>query len=111
MLINEAYAQNAGAAAPGGDMTTLLLMVAMFAVFYFLMIRPQMKRAKELKTLLEGLQKGDEIVTSGGQVGRITKVGGNYVVLEIADNVEVIVQKVAVQTLLPKGTMKSVEKE
>jgi preprotein translocase subunit YajC len=84
-----------------------LLIGAMFAVMYFLMIRPQMKRAKEHKALIEGLQKGDEVVTAGGVLGRISKVGEGYVGVEIAPNVEIQVQRAAVQTVLPKGTIKN----
>jgi preprotein translocase subunit YajC len=106
MLINEAWAQ-APAAAPGGGMESIFLIVAMFAVLYFLMIRPQMKRAKEHKTMVEGLQKGDEVVTAGGVLGRISKVGDVHLSLEIAPNVEIQIQRSAVQTVLPKGTLKS----
>jgi preprotein translocase subunit YajC len=77
-------------------------------LLYFMMIRPQMKRAKEHKAMTEALAKGDEVVTSGGLLGRITKVADAYITLEIANNTEIVVQKAAVQTLLPKGTMKSV---
>lgn len=90
---------------------SLLPLVAVFIIFYFLMIRPQMKRAKELKAMVDALQKGDEVVTAGGELGRVTKVSGSYVTLEIATNVEVLVQKATIQTLLPKGTMKGIEKE
>jgi preprotein translocase subunit YajC len=79
----------------------------MFVLLYFLMIRPQMKRSKEHKTMTEGLQKGDEVITAGGLLGRITKVGDPYVAVEIAPDTEIQVQKSAVQTLLPKGTIKS----
>lgn len=108
MLIGNAYAQ-APAAAPGGGFEVTLMMVAIFAVFYFLMIRPQVKRAKDHKKLLEGLQKGDEVVTAGGEVGRVVKVGESYVTVEIAENVNVLVHKPSVTTLLPKGTIKSIE--
>jgi len=81
----------------------------MFVLLYFLMIRPQMKRAKEHKTMVEALQKGDEVITAGGVLGRISKVSEAYVSVEIAPNTEVSVQKVAVQTLLPKGTIKSIQ--
>jgi preprotein translocase subunit YajC len=79
----------------------------MFVVLYFLMIRPQMKRQKEQKSMMEALSKGDEIVTAGGIVGKITKVTDGYVVLEVSDGNEMLVQKAAVATLLPKGTIKS----
>jgi preprotein translocase subunit YajC len=81
----------------------------MFVLLYFLMIRPQMKRAKETKQMIEALQKGDEVVTAGGMVGRITKMGDAYLSLEIAPNIEINVQKAAVQVLLPKGTIKTLQ--
>ena len=108
MLINAAWAQGSGAATPGGGYESLILIVLMFGVLYFLMIRPQMKRAKEHKTLLEALQKGDEVVAAGGMLGRISKINENYVTLEIADKVEVQVQRPAVQLVLPKGTIKNI---
>ncbi len=108
MLIGNAYAQAAPAPA-GGGMEMTIMMVLIFVVFYFLMIRPQVKRAKEHKKMIEALQKGDEVITAGGTVGRVIKVGDTYVTVEIADNVNILVQKPAVQTLLPKGTMKSIE--
>ena len=104
MIISSAFAQ--GAAAPGFD-TTMIMVIGMFVLMYFLMIRPQMKRAKEHKSMTETLQKGDEVITAGGVVGRIIKVGEAYISLEIAPETEVHVQKTAVQTLLPKGTIKS----
>lgn len=88
-------------------MDGIILMVGMFVLLWFMMIRPQMKRAKEQRQMLEALQKGDEVVTAGGVLGRVTKVAEAYVTLEIADKVEITVQKAAVQTLLPKGTMKA----
>jgi preprotein translocase subunit YajC len=106
MFVSEAWAQVSGGAA-GGGYESILLIGAMFAVMYFLMIRPQMKRAKEHKALIEGLQKGDEVVTAGGVLGRISKVGEGYVGVEIAPNVEIQVQRAAVQTVLPKGTIKN----
>jgi preprotein translocase subunit YajC len=109
MLINPAWAQGSGAAALGGGYESLILIVLMFGVLYFLMIRPQMKRAKEHKTLLEALQKGDEVVAAGGMLGRISKINENYVTLEIADNVEVRIQRPAVQLVLPKGTIKNIQ--
>lgn len=106
MFMSEAWAQAAGGVA-GGGFESIFLIVAMFAVLYFLMIRPQMKRAKEHKALIEALQKGDEVIAAGGMLGRISKVGEGYVSLEIAPNVEVQVQRAAVQTVLPKGTLKN----
>ena len=86
-----------------------IMMVLMFGVLYFFMIRPQMKRAKEQKQMIEGLQKGDEVITAGGVVGKITKIGDAYLSLEIAPSTEIHVQRSAVQMLLPKGTIKSIQ--
>lgn len=108
MWINSAYAQGAGAGAQGDGMMSLIMIVLMFGVLYFLMIRPQMKRAKEHKSMLDALQKGDEVVTSGGVLGRITKIGENYVSVEIANNIEIQVQRPAIQLVLPKGTIKNI---
>ena len=108
MLISEAWAQSAGGA-QGGGLESMLLIVLMFVVLYFLMIRPQMKRAKEHKAMIEALQKGDEIVTAGGVLGRVTKLNENYITLEIANNVEIQVQRPSVQVILPKGTIKNIE--
>jgi preprotein translocase subunit YajC len=108
MLINSAWAQGSGAA-PGGGLESMLLIVLMFVVLYFLMIRPQMKRAKEHKQLVEALQKGDEVITAGGVVGRISKVGERYITLEIADNVQIHVQRPSVQGVLPKGSLKDLD--
>ena len=108
MLISPAFAQ---APATGGDagLMTFLPIILMFVLLYFLMIRPQMKRAKEHKTMVDALQKGDEVITGGGMLGRITKVGDAYVTLEITAGTEVSLQKAAIQTLLPKGTLKSAQ--
>jgi preprotein translocase subunit YajC len=106
MFIASAYAQGAGAP-QGSGLMGFAPLVLIFVVFYFMLIRPQMKRSKEMKAMLDALQKGDEVVTSGGVLGRVVKVGENYVTIEIAANVEVQAQKTAVQTVLPKGTIKS----
>lgn len=106
MLISQAWAQASGGGA-GTDMLGLLPIVLMFVVLYFLMIRPQMKRAKEHKAMIEALQKGDEIVTAGGVVGRVVKINENYVSLQVAENVEIMVQRPSVQVVLPKGTIKA----
>lgn len=111
MLISEAFAQAAAPAQQGADLMSLLPLIAIFIVFYLLLIRPQAKRAKEQKLMIEALQKGDEVATSAGILGRVNKVSGNYVTLQIAENVQVTIQKSAVQTLLPKGTLNSIEKE
>ena len=108
MIISDAFAQAAPAGGDAGFMG-LLPIVLMFVLLYFLMIRPQMKRAKEHKQMVEALQKGDEVLTAGGVVGRITVMGDAYVSLEIAPGIEISVQRSAVQTLLPKGTMKSLK--
>jgi preprotein translocase subunit YajC len=106
LLISPAYAQ-AAPSAPGGDLMAFLPMIAIFVVFYFLLIRPQQKRAKEQKTMLEALQKGDEVVTAGGVVGRIAKLSEQYATVEVAPNVEISVQRSAIAQLLPKGTIKA----
>ena len=107
MLISTAYAQTAASSSTGGGYEQILMMVAMFVALYFIMVRPQMKRAKEHKALVEALSKGDEVVTQGGIAGRISKVGDSFVAVEIAPNVEVQVQKPAIQLVLPKGSLKS----
>ncbi len=107
MLIANAYAQGAEAAGPLGSLTGLLPIILMFIVLWFLMIRPQMKRAKEQKAMLSALAKGDEVVFAAGIIGRIAKVGESYLTIELADNVAITVQKSAVGAILPKGTMKT----
>jgi preprotein translocase subunit YajC len=104
VFISNAYAAGS-AAAP--DWTSFLPLIVIFVLFWFMLIRPQMKQAKEHRKMLEALQKGDEVATSGGLAGRITKVGDSFIGLEIAPDVTVQVQKHTVQTLLPKGTLKS----
>ena len=106
MFITNAYAQAPGGF-PGGDLMTFLPMIAIFVVFYFLLIRPQQKRAKETRAMLDALQKGDEVVTAGGVVGRISKLDAQYASVEIAPNVEISVQRAAIAQLLPKGTIKA----
>jgi len=112
-FISDALAQTAPAAQGSeGAWTSIVFMVLIFAVFYFLLIRPQVKRQKEHKAMVEALNKGDEVMTAGGIIGKITEMGDQYVTLQIAavdgKAVEVAMQRSAVQTLLPKGTMKSV---
>jgi len=89
------------------DIMSLLPLILMFVLLYFLLLRPQMRRAKEQKQMIASLAKGDEVITAGGVLGRVTKVSDNYVSVEIAPNVEITVQKSSVQTLLPKGTLKN----
>lgn len=112
MLISNAYAQAAGAAAdPSGGLMGMLPIVLMFVVLWFVMIRPQMKKAKEQQKMVSELAKGDEVITQGGITGRIAKVGENYLSLEVAEGkdgpVVITVQKNAVGALLPKGTLKN----
>ncbi len=113
-LISNAYAQSAAPADPMGGLMGMLPIILMFIVLWFVMIRPQMKKAKEHQKMVSELTKGDEVVTQGGMVGRISKVGENYLHLEVSNldggkeaPVEVTVQKIAVGALLPKGTIKS----
>jgi preprotein translocase subunit YajC len=104
-MISVAFAQSPGGQG-GMDLFSLLPLILMFVLLYFLLLRPQMKRAKDHRQMLSGLQKGDEVVTAGGTLGRITNVGESYVKMEVAPDVEITVQKPSVQTLLPKGTIK-----
>ncbi len=109
MIISSAFAQGTAQQDMGIMGNPLILIIVMLAAMYFLMIRPQMKRAKEQKQMIESLQKGDEVITAGGVLGRITKLGDAYVSLEIAPETEISVQRSAVQTILPKGTLKSIQ--
>ncbi len=109
MFISTAYAQTAPAAAPGGAESTLLSLlplVLMFVVLYFIMIRPQMKKQKEHKAMIDALAKGDEVIIAGGVMGRIAKLGDSYLHVEVANGVELQVQRPAVIQVLPKGTFK-----
>ena len=107
-MIGTAFAQSGASAGSGDTLMGLLPIILMFVVLYFLMIRPQMKKAKEHKTMLEALAKGDEVVAVG-ILGRIERITDNYLALEIAPNVVIQVQKQAVTQLLPKGTMKGAQ--
>ena len=108
-MIGTAFAQAAGASPQGGDaLMNMLPFILMFGIMYFIMIRPQMKKAKEHKTMLEALQKGDEVIAAG-IIGKIAKITDNYVSLEVAPNVTIQVQRGAVTTLLPKGTVKDAQ--
>ncbi len=104
-LIPNAWA--AGAPAQGNPLMEMLPLLILFVVFYLFLIRPQMKKAKEQKQMIEALQKGDEVITSGGLLGRITTLGDNFLVLELGKGLEVKVQRQAVSTVLPKGTLKT----
>ena len=108
MFISPAFAQAAPAGGSGPGYEQFIIIIGMFALLYFLMIRPQMKRAKEHRQMTEALQKGDEVVTTGGILGKITQIGEAYISIQIAPDTEVQVQRTAVQTLLPKGTIKSI---
>jgi preprotein translocase subunit YajC len=107
VFISSAFAQAPASGGGGDPMSLTIIMILMFVVLWFIMVRPQMKRAKEHKALVEALQKGDEVIAAGGMVGRVTKIADAYVTLEIAENIEIVVQRQAVQTVLPKGTLKS----
>ncbi len=102
MFISNAYAASGAAT----DVMSFLPLVVIFVLFYFMIIRPQMKAAKDQRAMISALQKGDEIITSGGIVGKVTKVTDDFVTVEIAANTEVTVQKQAIQSALPKGTIK-----
>lgn len=106
-LISSAYAQTASQAAPPNPLLSFLPLLVLFAVFYFMLIRPQMKRSKEQRAMVAALAKGDEVVTSGGVLGRIDEVGDAYVSVEVAPTVSMKVQKQAITMILPKGTLKS----
>ena len=103
-FIASAYAQDA---APQGGLLSFLPLIVIFVVFYFLLIRPQMKRAKEHRQLVSALAVGDEVVTTGGLLGKVTNVTDSFITLEVADNVKVKLQKHAVSSVMPKGTIKS----
>ena len=105
-LIPEAMAQSAGGS-PGGQFAPLLMMVVFIGIFYFLLIRPQQKKAKEHQSMVSRLSVGDEVVTGGGMLGKIIEVGDSFITLEIAEGVRVKVQKFQVTSQMPKGTLKS----
>jgi len=106
VFISSAYAQAASGGDTSSTMLSLLPLVLMFVVLYFVMIRPQMKRQKEHKAMVEALAKGDEVVTAGGFLGKVSKIGETYIGVELADGVEVQMQRSAVIQVLPKGTVK-----
>jgi preprotein translocase subunit YajC len=106
-LISSANAQAAGAAPAGNPLLQMLPLVLIFVVFYFLLIRPQAKRAKEHKAMVAALGVGDEVVTSGGILGKITETGEQFLTIEIASGVQVKVQRHTVTNVVPKGTLKS----
>ena len=110
MFISEAHAQTAPAAtaseSPLSGLTSMLPLVLMFVVLYFVMIRPQMRRQKEAKAMIEALAKGDEVVTAGGMVGKVSRLGESFLHVEIANGVEIQIQRTSVVQVLPKGTVK-----
>ena len=106
VLIPAAHAQAAGAA-PAAPMSTLLFPIILIAIMYFLMIRPQMKRQKDHRAMLEKLAKGDEVITSGGIAGTVSDLGESFITVEVANGVQLRVQKAAIASVLPKGTLKS----
>ena len=106
MFISSAYAQAAGAADTQSQLMGMLPLVLMFVVLYFVLIRPQMKKAKEHKAMVEALAKGDEVIMGGGMLGKIAKLGETYLSVEVASGVEVQIQRAAVIQVLPKGTIK-----
>ena len=110
MFISTAFAQTAPVAAAGGDMQSSLMsmlpLILMFVVLYFVMIRPQMKKQKDHKSMIDAISKGDEVVTAGGVLGKISKIGDNYLGLEVANGVELQIQRSAVVQVLPKGSIK-----
>lgn len=107
-FISAAYADTAAGAPPGGEYMQFILLAGFLVIFYLMIWRPQAKRAKEHRNLVGGLQKGDEVVTSGGIVGKVTKVTDDFLVIEASDTVELKIQKSAVIAALPKGTLKAI---
>lgn len=107
LFISNAYAESAAPVPQGGGFLDFLPLIALLAVFYFLIMRPQQKRAKEHQAMITALQKGDEVATAGGVLGKVAKVGEESIEVTIAENVVVQVQKQAIQNVLPKGTIKS----
>ncbi len=112
-FISQAYAEGGAAAGQQGSdpMMSMLFFVGMIVIFYFLLIRPQQKRAKEHRKMVEAIGKGDEVVTNGGILGKIVELSDQYMTVEIADNVQIKVQRSAVSTVLPKGSLKAADKD
>jgi preprotein translocase subunit YajC len=108
LLIASAHAQTEGAPPAGGELFQILFLVGLFVLFYFIAIRPQRKRQKEHQQLVAALSKGDEVVTSSGILGKVTGLDDNYMVLNVANNVDMKFQRVHVHAVLPKGTLKSI---
>jgi preprotein translocase subunit YajC len=109
-FVSNAYAETTAPAAQQGSGFSLIIMFAVFFVLiYFTILRPQNKRAKEQQTLMNSISKGDEVITAGGLLGRITKITDQYITLTIANNVDIVMQKSSIVSVLPKGTLKSIE--
>ena len=107
-FIASAHAQTGGQPAQGGEMFQIVFLIGLFVLFYFIAIRPQRKRQKEHAEMVSGLNKGDEVITSSGILGKITRLEDNFVVLQVADNVELKFQRSYIGAVLPKGTLKSI---
>ena len=111
-FINNAYAETPGSLVPspqGGGMSFVIMLVIFFLFMYFFILRPQSKRAKEQQKLLNSLAKGDEVVTAGGLLGRISKISEQYVALSVTNNTDILIQKSSIVNVLPKGTLKTIE--
>jgi len=109
MFIANAYAQGAGGQPAGGELFQIGFLVVLFGLFYFIAIRPQRKRQKEHQEMISALSKGDEVITSSGMLGKITGLDDNYVTLQVAGDVSLKFQRVHVNAVLPKGTLKSID--
>jgi preprotein translocase subunit YajC len=110
MFISNAYADTvSGAPQQGGGLSFIMMFVVFFVFLYFVILRPQNKRAKEQQSLLSSLAKGDEVITAGGLLGRVTKISDQYITVGIANNVDIVMQKTSVVSVLPKGTLKTIE--
>lgn len=108
LFIAEAMAQTEAAPAPGGDWGMLIMMGGLFAIMYFMLIRPQQKRQKEHQKLIEGIGKGDEVVMTSGMLGKVIEVGEVYMTVDVGSDVQLKFQKAAVHAVLPKGTIKAI---
>lgn len=108
LFVASAHAQEAGASPPGGDLFQIAFLIGLFVLFYFIAIRPQRKRQKEHTEMVSALAKGDEVVTSSGILGKITTLDDNYIVLSVAEKVDLKFQRVHIHAVLPKGTLKSI---
>jgi preprotein translocase subunit YajC len=107
LFVSDALATDGAPAGPAGDpLASMILPIGLIVLFYFFLIRPQSKRHKQHKEMVAALQKGEEVVTTGGLLGKITKIGENFITLEISNDVSIHVQKNSVQAVMPKGTIK-----